>query len=50
MANGSTNLEELMFGNITIYLDFEYSTIVKLMIGLIIVMVVSAVLAKKIMK
>ena len=50
MANGDFNVQELLGGQFTIYLDFDFDTIAKLMVGLIIVMVVSAVLANRLIK
>ena len=49
-GNGGFNIQEILGGNFTIYLDFEYSTIFKLMLGLIVVGVISAVVANRLIK
>ena len=47
MENSGYPLENI-FGNFTIWLDFETDTLVKLMFGLIIVLVVSSVISNAI--
>jgi|TARA_R100000655_G_scaffold22905_4_gene46291 hypothetical protein len=48
--NDSLTLGELLAGDFTVNLDFEWDTILKLMVGLIIVMVVSGVILKAVLK
>ena len=52
MPNGNDNftLQELLAGNLTINLDMEYSTLAKLMAGMILALVISAILTKAILK
>ena len=45
--NGDFNLQQLLSGNFTLYLDFDFDTILKLMIGLIIVGVLTSLITHK---
>ena len=46
--NDPLTFNELLSGNISIYLDMEWETIFKIMIGLILAIVISSIITKAI--
>ena len=46
--NNPLTFNDLLTGNIRIYLDMDYETIFKLMIGLVLAIVVSSIITKAI--